>query len=352
MSRVWVKQSFVSHSEVQVLLLPLGDIPVAKFSYYCGVLKQLNVVRPSQPSGWSRQSSPLRHFSWDEGSFKFHFIDTDTTDGGLSDWGDYQAHRRILGVIGIVHAPSCMGYDFPSLEKELSKSIASCPDAVLTRIWVFEQNWMDMPAMEGYDNNKTHLYLPEERRDLYWETWRDHLCNVAAEIMTLIESSIKTYESHLGSVTVRYGVCELLPPLTSPYEREEAVTDSRRSKRRLSRLHKWVADLCLLCGSPKDGFEHYKQALQKLEKDDDLWQAGALEGYAASLVAMSDPLNPFHTADIFEEITATGSSRSAGEASTWTTCVMNEVDARCRLALDKLDGSPSLYPLYLELCFK
>ncbi|CAN0287736.1 unnamed protein product, partial [Laminaria digitata] len=42
------------------------------------------------PGDWNRQKGPLKHFNWSEGCFNFHFIDKDTTDGGPSEWEDYQ----------------------------------------------------------------------------------------------------------------------------------------------------------------------------------------------------------------------------------------------------------------------
>lgn len=48
------------------------------------------------PGDWNRQNSALKHFNWSEGCFDFHFIDADTTDGGPSEWEDYQGAYSLL----------------------------------------------------------------------------------------------------------------------------------------------------------------------------------------------------------------------------------------------------------------
>lgn len=47
------------------------------------------------PGDWNRQNGALKHFNWSEGCFNFHFIDQDTTDGGPSEWEDYQGKQAL-----------------------------------------------------------------------------------------------------------------------------------------------------------------------------------------------------------------------------------------------------------------
>lgn len=48
------------------------------------------------PGDWNRQNGALKHFNWSEGCFNFHFIDQDTTDGGPSEWEDYQGNDMYI----------------------------------------------------------------------------------------------------------------------------------------------------------------------------------------------------------------------------------------------------------------
>ncbi|CAM9390042.1 unnamed protein product, partial [Sphacelaria rigidula] len=96
-SKVWVKQGLDSHRSAQVLLVPLGNIPRDAYRKYCDILRRFSTI-PMQnltaPGDWNRQNSALKHFNWSEGCFSFHFIDVDTTDGGPSEWEDYQGVFR------------------------------------------------------------------------------------------------------------------------------------------------------------------------------------------------------------------------------------------------------------------
>lgn len=56
----------------------------------CSTIPMQNLTAPGD---WNRQNGALKHFSWSEGCFNFHFIDQDTTDGGPSEWEDYQGER-------------------------------------------------------------------------------------------------------------------------------------------------------------------------------------------------------------------------------------------------------------------
>lgn len=69
---------------------------------YNGLVRLLGSTIPMQnltaPGDWNRQNSALKHFNWSEGCFNFHFIDADTTDGGASEWEDYQGKAGGLPV--------------------------------------------------------------------------------------------------------------------------------------------------------------------------------------------------------------------------------------------------------------
>lgn len=82
-NRVGPSNGFVSESLVSPSpfpFLPLHD-------QRCSTIPMQNLTAPGD---WNRQNSALKHFNWSEGCFKFHFIDADTTDGGPSEWEDYQ----------------------------------------------------------------------------------------------------------------------------------------------------------------------------------------------------------------------------------------------------------------------
>jgi Transport protein Trs120 or TRAPPC9, TRAPP II complex subunit len=424
MSNVWVKQSLESHAQVQVLLVPLGGIPKVIFERYCAMFKQIGTVPMQEltaPGEWTRQNCPFRHFSWTQGSFRFQFVREGTTDGGLSEWGDIQAHRRVYAVLGIVHEPSCTpnedgsaGQDLALLQSELALAAAPYPHATLQRIFVFEHSF-EAGSMTGYSPMRDVILPPEPPGEGGAELLLRFLCeplhNVAVLLIGQIESWVRSYAATLsggvaGKVAQMAAAAtrglkpEPLPPLRSPLDRDEdsaaatALTaangsssaaaaagksDKARAKRRWARLRKWVGDLCLLAGSPKDAIELYDAAASELAKGDPLWHAGALEGFAACLVALADVDSPSAIPpEIFKLVAGReqdGSSSSSSSSSTTASKLLSNsinggggggasgsstfsqvmrrgVVERCQEALRRLSEAPVLAPLELELCFK
>ncbi|KAG5190654.1 hypothetical protein JKP88DRAFT_298339 [Tribonema minus] len=352
MSNVWVKQTLASHSKVQVLLVPLGGIPKDVYDRYCSLFKRLSAV-PMQdltaPGDWTRQNCPFRHFSWTEGAFHFHFVEDGTTDGGLSEWGDYQAHRRVYVALGIVHEPSCrrgdgdkIGADLSLLQAELALAVAPYPHATLQRIFVFEHSF-EAGSIPGYDANRDIILPPEPEGEGGAELLRRFLAeplhNIAVALITQIEGWVRAYAAALsggvagklsqymasargggGAGAASAGGDGALPPLRSPLDTDDdnplanmgassaslmsaasavsltggggKAADRARARRRWGRLRKWLGDLALLAGTPKDAVELYDAAAAELAKADPLWHAGALEGFAAALVALADDETP------------------------------------------------------------
>jgi Transport protein Trs120 or TRAPPC9, TRAPP II complex subunit len=95
-----------------------------------------------------------------------------------------------------------------------------------------------------------------------------------------------------------------LPPLMTPLDDEVrslsmdgtqpkvmgAKDTEAMRKRETGRREKFLADLCLLAGSPLDAYEHYLKAAElcKTVAMDPLWHASALEGCAAAHIAMAE----------------------------------------------------------------
>ncbi|CAN0043484.1 unnamed protein product, partial [Hapterophycus canaliculatus] len=159
------------------------------------------------------------------------------------------------------------------------------------------------------------------------------LYDVAVSIIKSLASDVKTWSSSAApstaagrAVAVLRGNSDTAPPLTSWYEREEVLSESKTAKRRVGRLHKWIGDTCLLLGSPKDALEHYSQSMSETKASTDpLWHAGCLEGYAACLSAMSDADHPTVHGDqalaLLRDMAKDRELEKAGQeqgSSTWT----------------------------------
>ncbi|CAM9522068.1 unnamed protein product [Ectocarpus sp. 6 AP-2014] len=374
-TRVWVKQGLDSHRSAQVLLVPLGNIPPDVYAKYCEILRRFSTI-PMQnltaPGDWNRQNSALKHFNWSEGCFNFHFIDQDTTDGGLSDWEDYQAYRRVLGAIGVVHFPSCEGgrADFKELEKQFNQVVAGYKHVHATRMFAFGHSFEQGDYPDILDPQRDIVFPPEQEFEGGGSTTELHMAvslyDVAVSIIKNLAADIKTWRSSASppsaagrAVAVLRGNNDAAPPLTSWYEREEVLSDSKNAKRRVGRLHKWIGDTCLLLGSPKDALEHYSQSMSETKASTDpLWHAGCLEGYAACLSAMSDADHPTVHGDqalaLLKDMAKDKELERAGQegSSTWTVLAEAVVSEKCEEALAVFSRHPPLGSLEVELCFK
>ena len=96
-----------SHHQVYLgLLRRFSDVPIANLS---------------KPGTWKKEKSPFKYFSWFDGSIVLQFLDR-SIPLQPSEWQDFQAHRRIWAVIGVLHVPSCDPGALASVEAEFQVS--------------------------------------------------------------------------------------------------------------------------------------------------------------------------------------------------------------------------------------
>lgn len=120
--------SFAAHRGVRVAVVALGGIPEARFRTYFTLLKRftdLPLANLSKPGSWKKEKSPFKYFSWFDGALSMQYVDRSASAAlaaagrpSSSEWQDYQAHRRIWAVVGIVHIPSCAPGALKSIEQE------------------------------------------------------------------------------------------------------------------------------------------------------------------------------------------------------------------------------------------
>ncbi|CAM9478724.1 unnamed protein product, partial [Discosporangium mesarthrocarpum] len=387
---VWVKQALDVHRSAQVLLVPLGNIPAKAYTMYCDIIRRYSTI-PMQnltaPGDWNRQnSSALKHFDWSEGCFTFRFVDGDVTDGGLREWEDFQAYRRVLCAIGVVHFPSCQGVggaDFHELERQFEAAVAGHRHVRCRRIFAFGHAFEQGAYPDIIDPQRDIVFPPEQEFEGGGSTTELHMAvslyDVAVSIIKELAGDIRSWNSSptlavVASRAMGFGAAVGaggngsgaggdnlggLPPLSSPYDGRESVSDTKTAKRRQGRLHKWIADTCLLAGSPKDALEHYSSSMSETKTLDPLWYAGCLEGYAACLVAMSDPEHPTVHGDqaltLLKDMARDKTDLDkAAQAASSTFMVLAEgiIVEKINEALSVLGRYSMLGTLEVELCFK
>ena len=230
-----------------------------------------------------------------------------------NDWGDFQLHRSLIGLV-------CVGgYSSPQELCELSRlhDVAKAKfsktllDTRLVAIGVNENENVkngngeeeQAPTNGAFDNDG--LDLPELETN-------QSLSNGQSATTTVCFYQSKDFEESLDAdvadfITGLFWVSESkrremqkhqnndkLPFLCAPFEKKDFVgldLESRTNKKRTyGRYRKHLGDQCLLCDLPAEALTHYEAAVEILRSCNDwIWLAGALEGLCSISVMVHYP---------------------------------------------------------------
>ncbi|XP_012578346.1 PREDICTED: trafficking protein particle complex subunit 9 [Condylura cristata] len=194
-----------------------------------------------------------------------------------NEWGDFQAHRKVVGLITVTDCASARGWP-QTLEKfQVQKELygATLYDS---RLLVF-----GLPAGE----------VEPPRTDVAFYPSYDDCASVERRVEDFIESLFIVLESkRLDRAADKSG--DKIPLLCVPFEKKDFVgldTDSRHYKKRCQgRMRKHVGDLCLQAGMLQDALVHYHMAVELLRAVNDfLWLGAALEGLCSASVILHYP---------------------------------------------------------------
>lgn len=109
------------HATVRLLLVPVGGISAEHFDRYCRLFEGTTALALSSlthPDHWAASRSPFKHFSWADGALKLRWLrstDADVSGGGdataggggsSAQWANFAAHRKVFGVVGVLHFPT------------------------------------------------------------------------------------------------------------------------------------------------------------------------------------------------------------------------------------------------------
>ncbi|KAM4705735.1 trafficking protein particle complex subunit 9 [Rhinophrynus dorsalis] len=189
-----------------------------------------------------------------------------------NEWGDFQTHRKVVGLICIAECSSL---------RELSHIILK-----------FEQQ-KEAYSSTLYDSRLFIFGLQEDVADqtridvVSYPSYED--CGaIEKNVEDFIESLFIVLESkRLDRTSEKSG--EKIPLLYVPYEKKDFVgldPDSRHYKKRCQgRMRKHVGDLSLQAGMLQDSLVHYHMAVELLRAVNDfVWLGAALEGLCSASV--------------------------------------------------------------------
>ena len=260
--------SFASARAVRVLLMPVGPISVAQFEYYAGLLEKLCVIQLCDVTRDPSDRTVLQHQKWTATAISFCFLRDMSTFSGQAlslredlrnELESFQAHKRIVCAIGIMHCPSSVDAkgDFAAFQQVL---LSKYPGVTVQRCFAMEKNPADavtapeIMEIPVCDEEKTRFYFNTLMQDFTYAVLRG-------------------FENEFTRKVVN------APLIVTPMDAD--LQERTVKALQLGRLNKLRGDYALLAGSPGDAVLFYESAKNECKKQSDVvWLGGALEGFA------------------------------------------------------------------------
>ncbi|XP_038052188.1 trafficking protein particle complex subunit 9-like isoform X2 [Patiria miniata] len=200
-----------------------------------------------------------------------------------NDWGDFQVHRRVAGVI-------CLGK--ASCDIELATVYSNFETLKQTyRYTLFDARCF----LFGMTQAEAEQTASGSRTDVIYYSGFDNCEQLEDHVKDFVSSLFWVLESK--RLDRKNDKSDRLPLLMAPFERKDMVgidTETRTFKRKVQgRMRKHLADLHLLAGLTQEAFVHYQSALEILRGANDwLWMGACWEGMCAASVIQLYPPKP------------------------------------------------------------
>ena len=290
------RQSSADHAKLLVLCQAIGhQLEQEEFTRAMEVISGVEEVRVTDKTG------AVRHIQ-----VRY----TDRYPAENNAWGEFQAHRRVLGVITLGAARSAI--ELSELCRLHEASRAKYATTVFdSRCVVFclpetEAETIETNGEHGEESDEDKTVkdkkLPawfrssqhKQTRLLQYQGEASAVDQAAmvADVQDFVSSLFWILESKRVEAS-RESAGERLTLLCAPFERKDFVgldMESRNNKKRvLGRLKKQLADLSLQAGLLAEAWNYYQVAADVLRPANDwLWLAAALEGLCAVSVVLAE----------------------------------------------------------------
>ncbi|GAB4823676.1 hypothetical protein N2152v2_010722 [Parachlorella kessleri] len=275
-----------SSSEVRVVLLPVGEAPEEIFQRYASLIVRHRQVEHNNVRSFYKeaQKSPFKFFPWKTGNMHFKFLPEDVALQP-SPLSSLHNHRRVLGVVGIMHCPHVK--DITKAYLQFEQRCKAFPDAFTLRCFAFAPS--DEQIAEDRKKQPNFIMFPPGD----WEQLDNHCEVVMHDFAACLLGELERWMLNASPAMVDLNTYADSPDFTGATTLEAVqnrlYTDEEiKTKKRYGRLQKAMGDYCLLAGSPLDAQDHYSTAadLARLSADW-IWLGAALGGYAAAKVVES-----------------------------------------------------------------
>ncbi|KAI9255681.1 TRAPP II complex [Phascolomyces articulosus] len=335
--------NITSSCRVRVLLVPVPPIKTSTFWKHVELVKKFSVVRLGDVTPDLQMGAGAMFSSqvFQEGQMHFQFTTTYTRDHAHLE--DFQPHRRIFGVIGIMDCQEWKDKDLSEGYKHFVDTLHKYPTAIATRCFAFD------PTETQPDDTKGLIMIPNVgNMSFYMSTM---ICDFASEILSqfsILASRIENLPALESPLPRSYYITQQFEPPNSnnsvvpqpsastpgtpfnnhrqsqppkptqsssssllkrastpvgnskppPLTPQPTMTRSTsthgnggengKTKRRTpGRVKKLLADLYLLAGRLPDAVNHYTQATELTKATSDyLWLGSAMEGLTCATLLL------------------------------------------------------------------
>ncbi|CEI86846.1 hypothetical protein RMCBS344292_01273 [Rhizopus microsporus] len=350
---------------VRVLLVPVSPIKKSSFWRHVELVKKFSLVRLGDVTPDLQKGANAKFSSqvFQEGHMHFQFVTKYNREH--SHLEDFQPHRRIFGVIGIMDCQEWKDKDLSEGYQKFVDMLVQYPTAIATRCFAFD------PTENQPDDTKGLIMIPNVgNMSFYMSTM---ICDFASEILNQFANiaerieSLKALESPIpmGSFSKKYdmpnGRIHPQPSTSTPSGKSQGQQSNRASQpvptssisssflkrassaagtgrqnisasppsprpslsrsttfsnlvlgsesgktvqRTPGRIKKLLADFYLLAGRLPDAIQFYNEAIEMTKDHSDyLWLASAKEGLACTMLLMA-----FLQADVGHIISRNGTA--------------------------------------------
>ncbi|DBA95519.1 TPA: hypothetical protein ACH3X3_013374 [Trebouxia sp. C0006] len=277
-----------SAAEIRVAVVPIGSIPEEVMQRYVSLIATHKQVELSsfQSIVQTQSKSPLKSFPWKTGAMHFRFLPEDVATKA-SPLASLHVHRRVLGVIGILHCPAAK--DFEKAYSHFQQLCRAFPEAFTLRCFAFEPSDEQVDSSTSTKDNMV-MFPPVTTGGV--EVLVGHsevvMCDFAACLLAELECWMLNASPAMIDLNSFADTSDYFTAPTSALEEvsKRLYTDEELvRKKRYGRLQKALADISLLAGSPADAQDHYTTAAELCRVSNDwLWTAAALQGLANAKV--------------------------------------------------------------------
>ncbi|RCH96060.1 hypothetical protein CU098_003187, partial [Rhizopus stolonifer] len=297
-----------SSCKVRVLLIPVSPIKKSTFDKHVELLKTFCLVRLGDVTPDLKKGASAMFSSqvFQEGQMHFEFLTHYTREH--QELEEFQPHRRVFGIIGIMDCQEWKTKGLYEGYKQFEKDLDMYPAGVVTRCFGFD------PSESQEDNTKGLIMIPNVgNMSFYMSTM---MCDFASDILelfgtlahriqntTMLESPLPLRLSHIPvqqrehprfsqlSLTLSAQNTSISKrssfPLQSPRVSETIGETSRTKKRTSGRIRKLLGDFYLLAGRLPDAVNFYEHAMEMTKMTSDyLWLASAMEGWLCATVLL------------------------------------------------------------------